>query len=131
IVTRLNPPKVLDADHSVLCAEAEVAQPLYARYWLHNRGPAPLGGLPAVAHLHPQCVDAEPGSEVSLRLTASSDCTDAALQGRVRSVSSSSWTAGPPGLPYVLPPGEYLQTDVPLSMPPDTVPGRYPVKVEL
>jgi len=40
---------------------AEAAQPLYARYWLHNRGPAPLGGLPAVAHLHPQRVTAEPG----------------------------------------------------------------------
>ncbi len=31
---------------TVLAPEAEAAQPLYARYWLHNRGPAPLGGLP-------------------------------------------------------------------------------------
>ena len=53
VLTRLNMPQVLDADHTVLAPDAEAAQPLYARYWLHNRGPAPLGGLPAVAHLHP------------------------------------------------------------------------------
>ena len=54
MLTRLNMPQVLEADHAQLAPEAEAAQPLYARYWLHNRGPAPLGGLPAVAHLHPQ-----------------------------------------------------------------------------
>ena len=53
MLTRLNMPQLLDADHAQLAPEAEAAQPLYARYWLHNRGPAPLGGLPAVAHLHP------------------------------------------------------------------------------
>ncbi|MDZ4270845.1 MAG: alpha-mannosidase, partial [Mycobacterium sp.] len=51
--TQLNLPRVLDADQVNLAPDAEPAQPLYARYWLHNRGPAPLGGLPAVAHLHP------------------------------------------------------------------------------
>ena len=43
----LNLPRVLDGDHVTLAPDAEVAQPLYARYWLHNRGPAPLGGLPS------------------------------------------------------------------------------------
>ena len=131
IVTRLNPPRVLDADRVALGANAEVAQPLYARYWLHNRGPAPLGGLPAVAYLHPQSVEAEPGTEVSLRLTAASDCTDAALHGRVRVVCPAGWTAGPSDLPYVLPPGGYLQTAVSLTVPSDAAPGRYPVRVEL
>ncbi len=53
VLTRLNLPQVLEADHAVLAPDAEAAQPLYARYWLHNRGPAALGGLPAVAYLHP------------------------------------------------------------------------------
>ena len=60
VLTRLNMPQVLDADHAP-GAGSEAAQPLYARYWLHNRGPAPLGGLPAVAHLHPHRVDAGAG----------------------------------------------------------------------
>ena len=48
--TQLNLPRVLSADQFHLAPDAEPAQPLYARYWLHNRGPAPLGGLPAVAY---------------------------------------------------------------------------------
>ncbi|WP_193321728.1 glycosyl hydrolase-related protein, partial [Mycobacterium tuberculosis] len=36
---------VLAADDVALAPHAETAQPQYARYWLHNRGPAPLGGL--------------------------------------------------------------------------------------
>ena len=47
VLSRLNMPQLLNADHTQLAPEVEAAQPLYARYWLHNRGPAPLGGLPA------------------------------------------------------------------------------------
>jgi alpha-mannosidase len=131
VLTRLNLPKVLDADHAVLAPDAEAAQPLYARYWLHNRGPAPMGGLPAVAHLHPQSIAAEPNSQVVLRLTAASDCTDAAVHGKVRLVCPDGWTASPAELSFVLPPGEYLETDVELVMPPNTPAGLYPVRAEL
>ena len=75
MLARLEMPSALTG-FAELAPQAEAAQPLYARYWLHNRGPAPLGGLPAVAHLHPQRVTAEPGGEVVLRLTAASDCSD-------------------------------------------------------
>ena len=92
------------ADHVALAPDAEAAQPLYARYWLHNRGPAPLGGLPAVAHLHPQHSIAEPGAECVLRLTAASDCTDSALHGTVRLVCPDGWTASPPSCRSCCPP---------------------------
>ena len=131
VLTRLNLPKVLDADHTQLAPDAEAAQPLYARYWLHNRGPAPLGGLPAVAHLHPHHLAVEPNDEVLLRLTAASDCSDAALHGMVRLVCPDGWTASLAELPFVLPPGEYLETDVALTMPPGTPAGLYPVRAEL
>ena len=39
-------PTVLDADGSALAPDAEAAQPLYSRYWLHNRGPAPKNATP-------------------------------------------------------------------------------------
>ena len=89
--TQLNLPRVLRADQVNLAPDAEPAQPLYARYWLHNRGPAPLGGLPAVAHLHPHRLEATAGAVVELRLTAVSDATDTALHGRVRLVAPSGW----------------------------------------
>ncbi len=131
VLTRLNMPQVLEADHTVLAPDAEAAQPLYARYWLHNRGPAALGGLPAVAHLHPQHVAVEPNSQVLLRLTVSSDSSDAALHGKVRLLCPDGWSADPAELSFVLPPGEYLQTDVGLTMSPDAPPGLYPVRAEL
>ncbi len=131
VLTRLNMPQVLEADHTVLAPDAEAAQPLYARYWLHNRGPAPLGGLPAVAYLHPQRIAAEPNSQVQLRLTASSDCSDTMLHGKVRLLCPDGWTAEPAELSFVLPPGEHLETDVSLTAPPAAEPGLYPVRAEL
>jgi alpha-mannosidase len=131
MLTRLNMPRVLEADHAQLAPEAEAAQPLYARYWLHNRGPAPLGGLPAVAHLHPQASVAEPGEEVVLRLTAASDCTDSVLHGTVRLVCPDGWAASPPSLPFVLPGGGHLEADIELTMPPATPPGLYPIRAQL
>ena len=131
VLTRFDLPQILEADHRVLAPDAEAAQPLYARYWLHNRGPAALGGLPAVAHLHPQHVDAEPNSQVLLRLTAASDCSDEVLHGRVRLVCPDGWTSDPAELPYMLPPGGHLETDVVLTMPPAVVPGLYPIRAKL
>src|SRR4029450_6204016 len=112
VLTRLNMPQVIEADHTVLALEAEAVQPLYARYWLHNRGPAALGGLPAVAHLHPQHVDADPNSQVLVRLTVSRDRSDAALHGKVRVLCPDGWRAEPDELSFVLSPGEHLETDV-------------------
>ncbi|MEE6169238.1 MULTISPECIES: NEW3 domain-containing protein [unclassified Mycolicibacterium] len=131
VSARLNLPRVLRGEHCALAPEAEVAQPLYARYWLHNRGPAPLGGLPAVAHLHPENLTVTADSPVVLRLTAASDCTDAPLHGRVRVIVPPGWTAEPAELPFVLPPDEHLETEVAVGMPAGVAPGVYPIRAEL
>ncbi|OBG67748.1 NEW3 domain-containing protein [Mycobacterium sp. E3339] len=125
-----------DAPHAparsrALAPDAEAAQPLYARYWLHNRGPAPLGGLPAVAHLHPARVQAEPGDEVVLRLTAASDCSDATVTGTVTLVCPEGWSAKPDELPLTLRGGEHREADVAVSVPAGVEPGRYPVRAQL
>lgn len=131
VLSRLNMPQILEADYTQLAPQVEAAQPLYARYWLHNRGPAPLGGLPAVAHLHPQATVATPGDAVVLRLTAASDCTDSMLHGTVRIVCPDGWKASPRSLPFVLPSGEHLEADIELTMPPDTPQGLYPIRAQL
>jgi alpha-mannosidase len=130
VLARLEAPRAL-ARPAALAPDAEAAQPLYARYWLHNRGPAPLGGLPAVAHLHPALVTAEPGSEVSLRLTAVSDCSDSALDGTVTMLCPDGWAAAPGELPFTLPSGEHRDADVLVSVPPTVEPGLYPVRAQL
>ncbi|MBW0012602.1 NEW3 domain-containing protein [Mycobacterium sp.] len=114
-----------------LAPNGEAAQPLYARYWLHNRGPAPLGGLPAVAHLHPQRVTVTPGSNLTLRLTAASDCTDAPLDGTVTLVCPRGWAAAPADLPFTLRCGDHREADVVVTIPIDTQPGLYPLRAQL
>jgi len=114
-----------------LAPEAEAAQPLYARYWLHNRGPAPLGGLPAVAHLHPQRVTATPGGEVVLRLTAVSDCSDLALDGAVTVRCPDAWSGAPAELPFTLCGGDHREAEVVVSIPARTQPGLYPIRAQL
>jgi alpha-mannosidase len=130
VLTRLEMPST-GTHFGQLAPEAEAAQPLYARYWLHNRGPAPLGGLPAVAHLRPQRVPAKPGSELTLRLTAVGDCTDAALAGAVTVVCPDAWSATPAELPFTLCAGDHREADVVVSVPAGAPAGLYPVRAQL
>ncbi len=51
-------------------APVEPVQPVYARYWLHGKGPAPAGNLPVAVHFSPTRVAlAEPGEAGLLTLT--------------------------------------------------------------
>lgn len=131
LLARLNVHTVLDADGAALAPDAESAQPLYARYWLHNRGPAPLGGLPAVAHLHPEAVTTDAGRQLRLRLTAASDCSDATLAGHVRLRGPRGWTLEPDVLPFELPTGHHREAEVIVTVPPDAEPGDHPVRAQL
>ena len=112
VLARVDAPTLLDADSTPGVPPAEVAQPLYARYWQHNRGPAPMGGLAAVAHLHPQQVRAEPGGEVALRLTMASDCSDARLVGAVTLVCAPGWSAARREVRFDLAPGQHDAVDL-------------------
>ncbi|HEV7652147.1 MAG TPA: NEW3 domain-containing protein [Actinophytocola sp.] len=118
-------------DGSVLGAQAEPAGPLYAKYWLHNRGPAPLGGLPLAVHLDPTRAGVEPGGSVPLRLTVASDCTDAALHGHVRLALPEGWRVDVDEVPFGLPAGGHLFTDLTVTAPADAGQGRYPVRALL
>ena len=129
-----DPGRVTGPADAGLAPEAEAGQPLYARYWLHNRGPAPLGGLPMVAQLHPHRVDAEPGAtgaELSLSLTVASASTDATLGGAVTLACPDDWSVRPGKLPVRLQAGEHLQTDVAVTVPAHTAPGVYPIRARL
>jgi alpha-mannosidase len=130
-LARLDLPRLLHAEGTGLAPQTENSQPLYARYWLHNRGPAPLGGLPAVAHLYPHRLTALAGTDVALRLTVASDSSDTPLAGTVTLVCPPGWSPSPAALPFTLPPGEHLTADIALRMPARAEPGLYPVRAQL
>jgi hypothetical protein len=51
-------------------APPEPAQPVFTRYWLHGKGPAPAGNLPVAVHLSPARIALTGQSDpVGLRLT--------------------------------------------------------------
>ena len=67
----------------------EPAQPIFTRYWLHGKGPAPAGNLPVAVHLTPALAEPAPGESTVIRLTVA--CGPAPAGGSV--------TLGiPPGL---------------------------------
>ncbi|OBJ50428.1 NEW3 domain-containing protein [Mycobacterium sp. 1423905.2] len=131
VLADLRLPAAPAAHRTSLAPQAEAAQPLYARYWLHNRGPAPLGGLPAVAHLHPEQVVAQPGDEARLRLTVASDCTDASLSGTVGLIGPPGWSVTPDQLPFTVAAGEHLETDIVVVFPAHARAGLYPIRAQL
>ena len=137
LLARFDADPVTDAVGRALAPDAEAAQPLYARYWLHNRGPAPLGGLPAVAHLHPHELAAVPGETVRLRLSIASDCSDATLHAGVRVLTPRGWNEDPGGVrmfadrSYELPARGFRDTELTVTVPADAAAGHYPVRAQL
>ncbi len=89
-----------------LARSREPVQPVFTRYWLHNAGPAPLGGVPVSVHVHPARLRLDDG-QAQARVTVG--CTGEPAAGRVD-------LAVPPGLAvdagelrYDLKPGDYAE----------------------
>jgi hypothetical protein len=111
----------------------EPVQPVYARYWLHGKGPAPAGNLPVAVHLSPVRValptpgpipGPDPGEAAALTLTVgcgaepASGTVELAAPGEVTVTASRD-------LRYDLAPGGYAAWDLTVRVPPGTPPGRY------
>ncbi|NUR24427.1 MAG: glycoside hydrolase, partial [Catenulispora sp.] len=114
----------------VLGRADEPAQPVYARYWLHNRGPAPMGFLPVSVAADPALL---PGAG-EVTVAVASQYTDKVFEGLLTVVGPDGWQAEPESRPVALEPGGH--TVFPLTItPPDggaeAEPGMYFVRVQL
>ena len=82
-------------------APPEPAQPVFSRYWLHGKGPAPAGNLPVAVHLSPGRValaaapDPGPAGGTRLRLTVAGGPSRPA--GWWPSTSRPAWRWSRPG----------------------------------
>ncbi|MBO3748482.1 glycoside hydrolase [Streptosporangiaceae bacterium NEAU-GS5] len=101
----------------------EPHQPVYTRYWLHNTGPAPLGGLPVAVHLSHADVELDGPGEVGV--TVASSLTAAEASGVVTLVAPEGWAVEPAVRPFVLPPGGHAAFPVRLTPPGDAPQGVY------
>jgi alpha-mannosidase len=106
-------------------ARVEPVQPVYARYWLHGKGPAPAGNLPVAVHFSPtRAALAEPGDAGLLTLTVG--CGPEPAAGTVELVVPDGIAiSAEQDLRYELTPGGYAAWDLAVRAAPGTGPGRY------
>jgi alpha-mannosidase len=101
---------------AVLVDERDPHQPTYARYWLDNTGPAPIGAMPVTVHAEPTIVEATSRTDepIELTITVASDRTDAQVDTELEMIAPHGWTVRPARVPVSLPPGGFVQTTVQL-----------------
>ena len=117
----------------------EPVQPVFTRYWLHGKGPAPAGNLPVTVHLSPDRVTlnapdgagARDGADAPARLCLTVACGTGPMAGEVTlEVPPGLAVTGPDGTPagpleYSLTERGYARWDLPVAALPGTRPGRY------
>ncbi|MEV4619461.1 glycoside hydrolase family 38 C-terminal domain-containing protein [Asanoa sp. NPDC049573] len=93
----------------------EPVQPVFASYWLHNRGPAPMGNQPVSVHLHR-------AHDGAVSVTVASDLTDASFDGTVWVEAPAGWSVDPAERPVRLSPGGWTSFAVDLAAGPGAEP---------
>jgi alpha-mannosidase len=121
------PGSVAAAPPDLLGPLREAAQPVFARYWLHNKGPAPLGHQPVSVHVQPRTADL--AGPVSLRVTVSAP---GETRGTAEVIAPLCVTVAPSGdLRYETGPDGYQDLSLLLEPRDDVPPGTYHVAVRV
>src|SRR4051812_48199863 len=112
-----------DEAAAVLGPDRESVQPLFTRYWLHNKGPAPMGGGPVAVHLEPSILTAPPATTVRLTATVANDLSDGPLSTWLRVEPPAGWDVDPVERPLRLGPGGATEVELQVTTPQDVTPG--------
>ncbi|HEU5421313.1 MAG TPA: hypothetical protein VFV41_26750, partial [Streptosporangiaceae bacterium] len=100
----------------------EAAQPVYGRYWLHGKGPAPAGNLPVAVHLSPGRLALPPGGSGPLRLTVA--CGPGPAGGEIRLAVPAGLAVRPAGpLAYDLPARGHASWELTVTLAPGAAAG--------
>ena len=148
VTLAITPAEITAADGAGSGASIEPAQPVFTRYWLHGKGPAPAGNLPVAVHVSPGRLAVQPGADARIRVTVA--CGPQPAAGTVLldvpmalTLVSATW-AGPadgadaesqdaePGkLSFRLAGGGYAAWDVLLQIPAEAELARHFVAARL
>ncbi len=111
-------------------AAPEPAQPVFTRYWLHGKGPAPAGNLPVAVHLSPGSLSLRPGESGTLRLTVA--CGPEPASGSVMLDVPAGLQAEPAApLHYHLAAGGFAAWDLAVTVRPDATTARHFVSARI
>jgi alpha-mannosidase len=123
-------------------APPEPAQPVFSRYWLHGKGPAPAGNLPVAVHLSPGRVALAPAAGGAGGASAGGASLRLTVAGGPQPATGLVTLDVPPGLllepagpatplRYELAGGGFACWDLTARVRPGTAPGRYYVAARI
>jgi alpha-mannosidase len=118
-----------DRQPAVLAAQTEPAQPVFADYWMHNKGTAPIGYQPVSVQIRPSRVAVR--GPFKLPITVASERTDVTVDGSVAIEVPPGWQSAPSDHPYRLGPGDHLAFDVDVAPSEEAPEGRYFVSARI
>jgi alpha-mannosidase len=103
----------------------EPAQPVFSRYWLHNKGAAPMGNQALAVHALPTAVVVRAGSDGHFTAQLSSGAAHGTQAGQIELVAPAGWEIDPPSKLYSLAPGAFVRSPVRFRAPDGSRPGRH------
>jgi len=104
---------------------AEVAQPVFSRYWLHNKGPAPIGNQALAVHIMPTALVLRAGETCEVTAQVASGSAHATQAGQLQLLGPQGWALEPSGRLFSLAPGAWTRAQVRVRVPESCRPGRY------
>ena len=119
------------AGATLLLGEQEVAQPVFSRYWLHNKGAAPLGNQGLAVHLLTTAVAVRAGSAAEVTAQVASGAARGTQAGHLDLLGPDGWDIDPPSRLFALSPGAFTAVPARFSVPAGCRPGRYFVAAQL
>jgi alpha-mannosidase len=113
----------VDTDAVELASRIEPAQPVFSDYWMHNKGPAPIGYAPVAVQIAPGRVAGT--GPFHLPISVASERTDVPAAGTVSLLVPDGWTAEPGERIFRLAPGAHLAFAASVAPAPSAPAGRY------
>ena len=116
---------------NVLGPEREEAQPVFSRYWLHNRGPAPMGFLPVSVAVTPTVSRCTAGGRFEISWVVANQYAASPVAFASRLDVPDGWTATLPEAPAVLTPSGYARFRSWVDVPAGAEAGQYAVAAQV
>ncbi|HTW09967.1 MAG TPA: NEW3 domain-containing protein, partial [Acidimicrobiales bacterium] len=104
--------------------QAEPAQPVFSRYWLHNKGAAPVGNQAVSVHMLVTSLALRAGDRVQVTAQVASGAARGTRTGTLELIGPSGWEIAPRSRPFSLAPGAFVHVPVTITAPIDARPGR-------
>ncbi len=108
-----------------LPGEREVAEPVFSRYWLHNRGAAPIGNQSLAVHVLSTAMFVREGGSAQFVAQVASGSASGTQAGRIEIVAPPDWAVSPASRLFSLAAGAFVQVSARFEVPAHTRPGRY------